>query len=238
MFTIFWKHDLVWPFHAAPDMRALHDPLTRSLLPRAALEPIAVEAWLLPEFGIGEASQLLADVRAVEACAPWRHMVTPGGLRMSVAMTNCGEVGWVSDHQGYRYVAQDPHSGLPWPLMPLSMRAFAIRAAAAAGFPGFAPDACLINRYDAGSRLTAHQDRNERDLAAPVVSVSLGIPAVFFFGGARRRDPVRRLTLLHGDVVVWGGSSRLAFHGVSKLADGEHALTGRCRINLTFRQAQ
>jgi alkylated DNA repair protein (DNA oxidative demethylase) len=218
-------------------MHSSHDPLTLSLLPRPALEPIAEQAVLLPEFAAAEAADLFADVRAVEAAAPCRRMVTPGGLQMSVAMTNCGRVGWVTDEKGYRYSAVRPGSGLPWPDMPASMKALAVHAADAAGFTGFEPDACLINRYHPGSRLTAHQDRNERDLTAPVVSVSLGIPAVFFFGGLRRRDPVQRLTLVHGDVVVWGGPSRLAFHGVSKLADGEHPLTGRCRINLTFRQA-
>ena len=164
-------------------------------------------------------------------------MVTPGGARMSVAMTNCGQVGWVSDRRGYRYDGIDPDSGRPWPPMPGRLQRLAVRTAAMAGFAGFEPDACLINRYAPGTRLSLHQDRNERDLLAPVVSVSLGLPAVFLFGGLRRADPVQRIALLHGDVVVWGGRQRLAFHGVTPLADGEHALTGRCRINLTFRKA-
>jgi alkylated DNA repair protein (DNA oxidative demethylase) len=164
-------------------------------------------------------------------------MVTPGGQRMSVAMTNCGQVGWVTDRQGYRYTPDDPDSREHWPVMPEIMNGLAIQAAAAAGFPDFSPDACLINRYEPGNRLTLHQDRNERDFSAPVVSVSLGLPAVFLFGGLRRTDPTRRVTLLHGDIVVWGGPQRLAFHGVANLADGEHPLTGRCRINLTFRHA-
>jgi DNA oxidative demethylase len=164
-------------------------------------------------------------------------MVTPGGARMSVAMSNCGQVGWVSDRRGYRYQAIDPDSGLPWPPMPALLRRLALRTAAAAGFERFEPDACLINRYVPGTRLSLHQDRNERDLLAPVVSVSLGLPAVFLFGGLRRADRVQRVALVHGDVVVWGGRQRLAFHGVTPLTDGEHALTGRCRINLTLRQA-
>jgi len=204
---------------------------------QSPLEHIADEAVLLPEFASAEAAAILAAVQSVQAAAPWRHMVTPGGLPMSVAMTNCGQVGWVTDRHGYRYSAIDPDSGRTWPQMPEAMKSLGVRAAAAAGFPDFEPDACLMNRYVPGSRLTAHQDRNERDFSAPVVSVSLGIPAAFFFGGMKRRDPVRRLTLVHGDVVVWGGRQRLAFHGVTKLADAVHPLTGRCRINLTFRRA-
>jgi alkylated DNA repair protein (DNA oxidative demethylase) len=152
-------------------------------------------------------------------------------------MTNCGEVGWVTDRGGYRYTAVDPATRRRWPTMPASMKALAVRAAAAADFTDFEPDACLLNRYDPGSRLTLHQDRNERDFSAPVVSVSLGLPAVFLFGGMKRVLPAKRVTLSHGDVMVWGGRQRLAFHGVAKLADGEHALTGKCRINLTFRHA-
>jgi alkylated DNA repair protein (DNA oxidative demethylase) len=157
---------------------------------------------------------------------------------MSVAMTNCGQVGWVSDRRGYRYDSIDPDSGRPWPPMPLLLQRLAARAAAMAGFAGFEPDACLVNRYAPGTRLSLHQDRNELDLTAPVVSVSLGLAAVFLFGGLRRADPAQRIALLHGDVLVWGGRQRLAFHGVSALADGEHELTGRCRINLTFRKAR
>jgi DNA oxidative demethylase len=218
--------------------RASHDVVTQSLLPRAALEPIADDALLLPGAALDAAPALLAALQPVFAAAPWRHMLTPGGARMSVAMSNCGQVGWVSDRRGYRYDAVDPDSGRPWPAMPAVLLDLAQRTAAMAGFAGFRPDACLVNRYAPGTRLSLHQDRNERDLRAPVVSVSLGLPARFLFGGLRRTDAVRRLALVHGDVVVWGGRQRLAFHGVAALADGEHALTGRCRINLTFRQAQ
>jgi alkylated DNA repair protein (DNA oxidative demethylase) len=213
------------------------DPRTQSLLPRAARERIAEDAVLLAGAASADAPALLAALQPVIAQAPWRHMVTPGGLTMSVAMTNCGHVGWVSDRRGYRYDSVDPDSGRPWPGMPALLQRLAARAAAMAGFAGFKPDACLVNRYAPGTRLSLHQDRNELDLSAPVVSVSLGLPAVFLFGGLRRADPAQRIALLHGDVVVWGGRQRLAFHGVTALADGEHPLTGACRINLTFRKA-
>jgi len=213
------------------------DVHTQSLLPRGALERIGEDAVLLPGAASAQAPALLAALQMLIAQAPWRHMLTPGGLRMSVAMTNCGQVGWVSDRRGYRYEPVDPESGRPWPRMPALLQRLAVRAAAMAGFAGFEPDACLVNRYAPGTRLSLHQDRNERDLTAPVVSVSLGLPAVFLFGGLRRADPAQRIALLHGDVVVWGGRQRLAFHGVTALADGEHALTGACRINLTFRKA-
>jgi DNA oxidative demethylase len=156
---------------------------------------------------------------------------------MSVAMTNCGRAGWVTDRSGYRYDPIDPTSHRPWPAMPAVFMRLATRAATACGFDEFAPDACLINRYEPGSRLSLHQDRNEQDYAAPIVSVSLGLPAVFLFGGVRRTDRPCRIRLESGDVVVWGGPARLAFHGVDPLADGHDALTGRCRINLTFRKA-
>jgi alkylated DNA repair protein (DNA oxidative demethylase) len=214
------------------------DLLTQPLLPRLALEHIAAEAVLLPGAASAAQEALLAGIAPVIAAAPWRHMVTPGGARMSVAMSNCGEVGWVSDRRGYRYDAIDPDSGRSWPRMPDTLRQLAVRVAALAGFPGFEPDACLINRYAPGTRLSLHQDRNERDLAAPVVSVSLGLPAVFLFGGLRRADRAQRISLQSGDVVVWGGSQRLAFHGVMPLAAGEHPLTGPYRINLTFRKAR
>jgi alkylated DNA repair protein (DNA oxidative demethylase) len=213
------------------------DLLPQPLLARAALERIAEDALLLPGAASDQAAALLAALQPVIAAAPWRHMVTPGGLRMSVAMSNCGQVGWVSDRRGYRYDRIDPDSGRPWPPMPEALRRLALQAAVTAGFAGFEPDACLVNRYLPGTRLSLHQDRDERDLAAPVVSVSLGLPATFLFGGLRRADPAQRIVLVHGDVVVWGGRQRLAFHGVTPLADGEHALTGRCRINLTFRKA-
>ncbi len=169
--------------------------------------------------------------------APLRHMVTPGGYHMSVAMTNCGQTGWVTDRKGYRYDAIDPNSGHAWPALPAAFMEIATRAAARAGFKNFSPDACLINCYEPGARLSLHQDKNERDGAAPIVSVSLGLPAVFLFGGAQRHDRPRRYRLEHGDVAVWGGPARLTFHGIAPLADGHHPILGRKRINLTFRKA-
>jgi DNA oxidative demethylase len=182
--------------------------------------------------------ELLADLRAVVAQAPFRHMMTPGGHRMSVAMTNCGSFGWITDHSGYRYDAIDPDSGKPWPAMPETFRMLAEAAAIEAGFNGFAPQACLVNRYAPDAKMSLHQDRDESDLTAPIVSVSLGLPAIFLFGGLQRSDKPERYRLEHGDIAVWGGPVRLAYHGVAPLADGEHALLGRQRINLTFRKAR
>jgi alkylated DNA repair protein (DNA oxidative demethylase) len=200
---------------------------------------VLADGAVLLRNGLGDdADAVIADLRAIVKAAPFRHLVTPGGHTMSVAMTNCGRVGWVSDSRGYRYDAIDPDSGVAWPAMPASLRSLAARAAAQGGFDGFAPDACLINRYKPGARLTLHQDKDELDLAAPIVSVSLGLPAVFQFGGRSRNDPVRRHRLTHGDVVVWGGPSRLAYHGVAPLADGAHPVMGAQRINLTFRKTR
>ncbi|MDB5732230.1 MAG: oxidative demethylase AlkB [Variovorax sp.] len=200
--------------------------------------PLGPGAVVLRGRALDDAAMLLADLRQqVLARAPWRHMVTPGGFRMSVAMSNCGALGWVADRGGYRYDPRDPDSGRPWPPMPASFARFAAQMAAGAGFDGFAPDACLINRYEPGARLSLHQDRDERDFDQPIVSVSLGLPAVFLFGGATRAHKARRVPLAHGDVVVWGGPARLHHHGVLPLAEGTHPLTGRCRINLTFRKA-
>jgi len=200
-------------------------------------EIIASGAILLRRFAFESASELMRDLDWISAAAPFRHMITPGGFRMSVGMTNCGYAGWISDRKGYRYDSRDPLSGKPWPVMPESFRLLAHSAATEAGYPDFVSDACLINRYEPGARLTLHQDRNEQDYTAPIVSVSLGLPAVFQFGGNSRKDKVRRFKLESGDVVVWGRESRLAYHGVAALKDGDHPLTGRCRINLTFRKA-
>jgi alkylated DNA repair protein (DNA oxidative demethylase) len=205
--------------------------------PKLAIEPLADGAVLLRGFAFAEADALMAALREIVAAAPLRHMTTPGGYRMSVAMTNCGRAGWVTDRSGYRYDGLDPATERPWPALPARFLALADRAAAAAGFTGFVPDSCLINRYEPGARLSLHQDRNERDFGAPIVSVSLGLPAMFLFGGARRADRPRRIRLDSGDVAVWGGPARLAFHGIAPLADGVDPLTGPCRINLTLRKA-
>lgn len=203
----------------------------------AARETIAEGATLLRGFATEAAPRLMTGLAKIVEAAPFRHMVTPGGKRMSVAMTNCGQAGWVSDAKGYRYDAHDPVTGLAWPALPEPFRQLAADAAREAGYEGFTADGCLINRYEPGARLTLHQDRNERDYSAPIVSVSMGLPAVFLFGGASRKDRPRRMRLESGDVVVWGGATRLAYHGIASLKDGEHPLTGRCRINLTFRRA-
>lgn len=200
-------------------------------------EALAPGAVLLRGAALSAEAELLRRLEAVVGAAPFRRMNTPGGHVMSVAMTNCGAAGWVSDRSGYRYDGVDPESGRPWPEMPAAFRALAGTAAAEAGHAGFGPDVCLVNRYEPGARLSLHQDRDERDFSHPIVSVSLGLPAVFQFGGARRKDPLRRIALRHGDVAVWGGPSRLFHHGVLTLKDGEHAALGRCRINLTFRRA-
>lgn len=200
-------------------------------------EPMGDGAVLLRGFALSVEEELLAALDAIIARAPFRHMVTPGGHTMSVAMTNCGAAGWVTDRSGYRYDACDPLTGQPWPAMPEPFQALATLAGAEAGYRRFAPDACLINRYEPGARLSLHQDKNERDFANPIVSVSLGLPATFQFGGLQRTDPVRKYALRHGDVAVWGGPSRLYFHGVPELKDGMHPRVGRMRINLTFRGA-
>ncbi|MDF3832015.1 DNA oxidative demethylase AlkB [Cupriavidus basilensis] len=201
-------------------------------------EPLAPGAVVLRGFAREHEQSLLDAVRDIAAQAPWRHLITPGGQRMSVAMTNCGQLGWVSDARGYRYEPADPESGKPWPAMPAGFLSLARAAAATAGFEDFRPDACLLNRYTPGTRLSLHQDRDELDLRAPIVSVSLGLPAVFLFGGLSRAERPLRVRLAHGDVVVWGGPARLAFHGIAPLADGDHALAGRERINLTFRKTR
>ncbi|WP_213771325.1 DNA oxidative demethylase AlkB [Bradyrhizobium sp. dw_78] len=205
---------------------------------RFSREQIAAGAVLLRGFAGPVESDLIAALHAIVEQAPFRHMSTPGGHPMSVAMTNCGGAGWVTDRSGYRYDGIDPQSGKPWPPMPESFRALAGRAAMEAGFDAFLPDACLINRYQPGARMSLHQDKDEHDFGAPIVSVSLGLPAIFLFGGLKRTDKPSRHRLEHGDIVVWGGPSRLFFHGVAPLADGEHAVMGRQRINLTFRKAR
>ncbi|PHV28861.1 DNA oxidative demethylase AlkB [Janthinobacterium sp. BJB426] len=201
------------------------------------LVPGSCASILLRAFALPCLDELLPALDAIVLAAPLRHMATPGGLRMSVAMSNCGSLGWVTDGRGYRYARRDPDSGLPWPPMPPVFLRLAQEAALAAGYPGFVPDACLVNRYAPGARMALHQDRDECDFNAPIVSVSLGLPATFLFGGAGRADKAARIGLLHGDVVVWGGADRLRFHGVAPLKEGEHAVLGAQRINLTFRKA-
>jgi len=206
--------------------------------PIPAIELLAPGAMVLRAFALSHAAAILADVERVAAAAPFRHLVTPGGFRMSVAMTNCGPLGWVSDPSGYRYSSVDPESGRPWPAMPASFLRLATAAAERAGFDPLRPDACLVNRYAPGARLTLHQDKDELDLDAPIVSVSLGIPAVFLLGGLTRKERPQRVPVAHGDVVVWGGPARLRFHGVRAVEDASHPASGASRINLTFRKTR
>jgi alkylated DNA repair protein (DNA oxidative demethylase) len=206
-----------------------------SLLPRSQ-EQLEEGAMLLRGFAAADAPALIDQVARIAQPAAFRHMVTPGGYTMSVAMTNCGRLGWVSDRSGYRYTSVDPDTGAPWPALPAAFFDLARLAASEAGFANYDPDACLINRYIPGAKLSLHQDRDEKDAWAPIVSVSLGLPAVFLWGGKGRADPVRRLQLESGDIVVWGGPARFVYHGVAPLKDGQHPLTGAARINLTFRK--
>lgn len=214
------------------------DIATAELFPPAATETIVPGALLLRGFALEDADALIRSIERIARAAPFRHMETPGGFRMSVAMTNCGTAGWVTDRRGYRYAPGDPLTEEPWPAMPALFAALASRAAAAAGFTGFAPDACLVNRYEPGTRMSLHQDKNERDFTQPIVSVSLGLPATFLFGGLKRSDRPQRFRLMNGDVVVWGGPARLAYHGIDPLrAVNDLGKDSTHRFNLTLRKA-
>lgn len=207
----------------------------------AAPEPgdrtqLGEQAWVLHGFALASVGRLLAGIAQVTAAAPFRRQQTPGGRTMQVAMSNCGPLGWVSDRRGYRYAERDPVSGRSWPAFPVGFVELAVAAATAAGFDGYRPDACLVNRYVPGARLSLHRDQDEDDRLAPIVSVSLGLPATFLFGGLARADRTVRVPLAHGDVVVWGGADRMRFHGVLPLANGSHPQFGAQRINLTFRK--
>ncbi len=219
-------------------MRVGSGPLELDLVPPGGIEKLAPGACVLRGFALAAAAEIGRALARVADAAPFRHMTTPGRRRMSVAMTNCGALGWISDRRGYRYGDVDPESGRPWPPMPETIARVGRGAAAAAGFAGFDPDACLVNRYTPGAKLSLHQDKDERDFSQPIVSVSLGVSAVFLFGGERRKDPIERVRLAHGDVVVWGGPARLRYHGVAPLGEGWHPFAGPCRINLTLRRAR
>lgn len=192
--------------------------------------------WILR--GFADSTALAEAIDGVVARAPLRHLITPGGFKMSVAMTSCGTYGWMSDRRGYRYDPVDPDSGRNWPAMPGSFASVATTAAKAAGYSGFEPDACLINQYAVGSQMTAHQDCNELDFSQPIVSVSLGISARFFVQGPERRGKSIPVDVKDGDVIVWGGPSRLFFHGVRPLKPDTHVRYGPFRYNLTFRRAK
>jgi len=204
---------------------------------RPAVQSLGPDAQLLCGFALPDQTVLLADLHTVTQQAPFRAVTTPGGQPMSAALTACGLWGWHADRKGYRYVDRDPQTGALWPPMPASFLSLAQSAAFTAGFGPFEPDACLMNRYLPGGKMGLHQDLDERDLSQPIVSVSLGLPAVFVFGGLERTGPKRKVELVHGDVVVWGRASRLCYHGVLPVADGQHPLLGSMRINLTFRKA-
>lgn len=219
--------------HAPPSNQDLFEQLLR----KPTTEPLGVGAVVLRAYAHDRAPALLREVKAIETAAPFRHLITPGGYRMSVAMTNCGAVGWVSDRTGYRYDAIDPLTNRHWPRMPTLFQELALNAANVAGYENFRPDACLINRYEPGARLSLHRDHDEEDAAAPIVSVSIGASATFLWGGLHRTDKTRRTIVENGDVVVWGGESRFAYHGVAPLRASTHSLTGAVRINLTFRKA-
>ena len=205
--------------------------------PRLLKDSLGSGTAILNGFALEMEAALIADIRACAEVAPFRHMVTPGGFKMSVALTNCGALGWTTDRRGYRYRDIDPESGLPWPAMPASFLELATTAAEAAGFSSFHPDGCLMNRYEPGAKLTLHQDKDEKDFSQPIVSVSLGLPATFLFGGMERSDKTTRISVIHGDVIVWGGPARLRYHGISPLKEGTHPLLGSFRYNLTFRKA-
>lgn len=203
--------------------------------PRA--DQIGEQSWVLRGFALPVVDQLLPALETVLTAAPLRSMMTPGGFSMSVGTSSCGALGWITDRIGYRYSSVDPLSGMPWPTMPEVFSALAHSAAAQAGFADFEADSCLINRYIPGAKMSLHQDKDENAYAAPIVSLSLGLPAMFLFGGFARSDKTQRIPLLHGDMVVWGGVDRLRFHGVLPIKQGRHPQLGEQRINLTFRVA-
>ena len=224
-------------------MRSNDTPITLDLFadqapnPPGQIEQIGQQSFVLRGFTLPWLERLLPALESVLQAAPFRQMVTPGGFTMSVALSSCGALGWTTDRSGYRYTAHDPQTGQPWPEMPAVFRELAQAAARQAQFEHFEPDSCLINRYVPGARMSLHQDKNERSLAAPIVSMSLGLPAVFQFGGFERSDKSLRIPLFHGDIVVWGGLDRLRYHGVLPLKEGQHPRLGAQRINLTFRTA-
>ena len=211
--------------------------MSRDLFASDAPQALAAATFMLAGFALARQDILWRDIQAILRRSPLRHMQTPGGFTMSVAMSNCGQLGWISDRKGYRYSTIDPQTNEAWPAMPPAMQKLATEAAALCGFEGFLPDACLINRYAPGTRMSLHQDKNEVDYSAPIVSVSLGVSAVFQLGGMQRSDKASRISLQHGDVLVWGGEDRLRFHGVLPIKPQQHPLTGEDRINLTFRKA-
>lgn len=200
-------------------------------------EDLCPGAAVLRGAALADDRALLMAIDSIASEVPFQYRATPGGYAMSVAMTNCGDLGWITDRHGYRYQSTSPETQRQWPAMPDIFRTLAIHAAREAGFNDFMPDACLINRYQVGAKMSLHQDKDEEDMEQPIVSISLGLPAVFQFGGLERSDKTHRVNLTHGDIVVWGGPARLRYHGILPLKAGEHSLTGQYRFNLTFRKA-
>lgn len=201
-------------------------------------EDLCPGAAVLRGAALADDRALLMAIENIASEVPFQHRATPGGYSMSVAMTNCGDLGWITDRKGYRYQSTSPETRQYWPEMPDIFRTLAIHAAREVGFNDFMPDACLINRYQIGAKMSLHQDKDEADFGQPIVSISLGLPAVFQFGGLERSDQTQRVNLTHGDVVVWGGPARLRYHGILPLKAGDHPLTGQYRFNLTFRKAR
>ncbi len=209
----------------APDFDALSIQISPdAVLFKAALKPVA--------------SSLLEEIRTISGANPFRQRKTPGGQLMSAAMTNCGAWGWVTDADGYRYSDIEPETGRTWLPIPAVWIQWVNLFCQRAGLGTFNPDACLINRYAPGAGMGLHQDKDEKDLAIPIVSFSLGAPVLFRWGGLNRQEPVSEFLLEHGDVLVWGGADRMRFHGVKKLRRYQHPLTGHYRYNLTFRQSR
>ena len=201
------------------------------------IETITDDAVVLRQYLVNRSDELAEAIKTIEAKAPFRHMKTAGGFTMSAAITGCGDYGWISDRQGYRYSKVDPVTAQPWPEMPEVLKTIGKECARKAGYSDYNPDACLINRYSPGAKMSLHQDKDERDFTAPIVSISLGVPATFLFGGQQRADKTIKVPVMHGDVVVWGGTSRLFFHGVSTIKSAYHPFWGESRINITFRVA-
>lgn len=199
---------------------------------------LAEGAMVLRRFATPVVVALMEGVEAVVAQSPLRRLIVPNGRPMRIEMTNCGLVGWVNIDGRYRYSRVDPLTGRSWPGMPATFRRIAGAAASAAGYPDFQPAVCIINRYAVGADLQMHQDRDDTQDRQPVVSVSLGLPAIFHFGGQGRGEKPLTIPLDDGDVVVWGGASRMHRHGVAPVAPGVHPRTGAYRYNLTFRTAK
>ncbi|MCB9879012.1 MAG: DNA oxidative demethylase AlkB [Planctomycetes bacterium] len=202
-----------------------------------AAEAIVDGAFLLRGRALPVVDELLVGVQDVVEASPLRHMITPGGAPMAAAQSNCGALGWVADRRGYRYEACDPETGRPWPAMPQVFASLARDAAGECGYDGFDPDCCLLNRYEVGCGMGQHVDADEQDFAWPIVSVSLGLPMTFRFGGVERGGKTLPVVLQHGDVLVFGGAARRRYHGTSPLKRGVHPVLGACRVNLTLRRA-